>query len=339
MQFGIQSRLLWKMSSHRFSVSNLFPKCLTVFLYLWTSYVSLRRINQICYKLLVSVDVFLVVTGLYIYYKVIITGPGSPLDYDMLKVYDMGAVESGVELPPVFLSRRSITMKKDGRFRVCRTCYTWKPDRCHHCSRCDRCVLKMDHHCPWFPGCIGFKNQRFFIQFLMYATAYSIIIFSFVSIQLFYWFKTKQYEVDLIDFQLLSVWLLGIAVSISLSFFTGFSIYQVTKNQTTVEMHVYRRYKEELNILADTCGSINSNRDNAYDLGSASNNWKDTMGESWIEWLFPISTSRSKKNKNTLDHKGLYFELRGDINGRLLENMALQDRLLRRLTPRSSMDQ
>ena len=300
---------------------------------------SLTRINQIWYKFLVSVDVFLVAIGLYTYYKVIITGPGSPLDYDTIKVYDMQAVESGAELPPEFLSRRSITTKRDGRFRVCRTCHVWKPDRCHHCSRCDKCILKMDHHCPWFPGCIGFNNQRFFIQYLLYATTYSIVIFLFSSIQLLHWFNTKQYEVELIDFHLLSVWLLGVAVSVSLSFFTGFSIYQVTKNQTTVEMHIYRRYREELEILADTCGSINPNRDNAYDLGSTMNNWKDLMGERWIEWLFPIDTSRAKKNRNTLDHKGLYFELRGDINGRILDNMNLQDRLLRRLTPRSSIDQ
>lgn len=327
------------MSSYGFSVSNTFPKCLTVFLYLWTSYVILTRIDQIWYKFLVSVDMFLLLMGLYTYYKVVVTGPGSPLDYDNLKVYDMQAVETGAELPPEFLSRRSIMMKRDGRFRVCRTCFAWKPDRCHHCSRCDKCILKMDHHCPWFPICIGFKNQRFFIQFLIYVTTYSVVMLFFICIQFLHWFRSRRYEYELIDFQLLSVWLLGIAVSISLSVFTGFSLYQVTKNQTTVEMHIYRRYREELQILSDSCGQINSDRDNAYDLGSSMENWKDLMGNNFIEWLLPIETARSKKNRNTCNDKGLYFELRGDLNGRLLENMNLQDRLLRRLTPRSSMDQ
>jgi palmitoyltransferase len=31
----------------------------------------------------------------------------------------------------------------------CRKCWAPKPERAHHCSVCGRCVMKMDHHCPW----------------------------------------------------------------------------------------------------------------------------------------------------------------------------------------------
>lgn len=31
----------------------------------------------------------------------------------------------------------------------CNKCDAPKPERTHHCSFCGRCVLKMDHHCPW----------------------------------------------------------------------------------------------------------------------------------------------------------------------------------------------
>ncbi|KAG7225129.1 hypothetical protein INR49_014586 [Caranx melampygus] len=33
-----------------------------------------------------------------------------------------------------------------GAIRYCDRCQVIKPDRCHHCSACDMCVLKMDHH-------------------------------------------------------------------------------------------------------------------------------------------------------------------------------------------------
>ena len=33
--------------------------------------------------------------------------------------------------------------------RRCVKCNDAKAERAHHCSICDRCVLRMDHHCPW----------------------------------------------------------------------------------------------------------------------------------------------------------------------------------------------
>ena len=33
------------------------------------------------------------------------------------------------------------------RKRYCLLCHVFKPERCHHCSICNRCVLNMDHHC------------------------------------------------------------------------------------------------------------------------------------------------------------------------------------------------
>jgi len=42
--------------------------------------------------------------------------------------------------------------------RWCKKCEAWKPPRCHHCRKCGRCVLRMDHHC----GCIFFSLVIFF---------------------------------------------------------------------------------------------------------------------------------------------------------------------------------
>ncbi len=51
--------------------------------------------------------------------------------------------------------------------RVCRKCNVRKPDRAHHCSTCRRCILRMDHHCPWMNNCIGQFNQKQFLLFLL----------------------------------------------------------------------------------------------------------------------------------------------------------------------------
>ncbi|GFP88175.1 probable protein s-acyltransferase 12 [Phtheirospermum japonicum] len=51
----------------------------------------------------------------------------------------------------------------------CNKCQNGKPPRCHHCSVCQRCVLKMDHHCIWVVNCVGARNYKFFLLFVLYT--------------------------------------------------------------------------------------------------------------------------------------------------------------------------
>jgi len=53
---------------------------------------------------------------------------------------------------------------------ICKKCLIPKPARTHHCSICNRCILKFDHHCPWLNTCIGFYNQRYFLLYMVYTT-------------------------------------------------------------------------------------------------------------------------------------------------------------------------
>lgn len=49
-----------------------------------------------------------------------------------------------------FLDKEVFACENDGLPRYCGYCDCWKPDRSHHCSEVGRCVMKMDHFCPWY---------------------------------------------------------------------------------------------------------------------------------------------------------------------------------------------
>jgi hypothetical protein len=69
----------------------------------------------------------------------------------------------------------------NGQFHaMCSQCQTYKPERAHHCRICDRCVSRMDHHCPWMNNCIGIGNLKHFTLFLLYvwtASALALVLF------------------------------------------------------------------------------------------------------------------------------------------------------------------
>ena len=52
-------------------------------------------------------------------------------------------------------------------WRFCSSCEANAPPRSSHCWMCNACVLRRDHHCIFTGKCVGYANQRFFLNMIM----------------------------------------------------------------------------------------------------------------------------------------------------------------------------
>lgn len=55
--------------------------------------------------------------------------------------------------------------------KLCPECFIVKTPRSFHCSTCNECVERYDHHCVWLNNCIGVKNHGKFLVFIVVLSA------------------------------------------------------------------------------------------------------------------------------------------------------------------------
>eukprot|EP00455_Lapot_gusevi_P003266 TRINITY_DN1133_c0_g1_i6.p1 TRINITY_DN1133_c0_g1~~TRINITY_DN1133_c0_g1_i6.p1 ORF type:complete len:302 (-),score=40.29 TRINITY_DN1133_c0_g1_i6:124-1029(-) len=150
-----------------------------------------------------------------------------------------------------------------------------KAPRAHHCSICGKCVLKMDHHCPWVVNCVGFHNYKFFCLFCLYAELSCLIYVAVTIPKLTTGWATPGANF-LSGFSMMFCGVLTIAFAVSLLFFVGFHAKLVFSNQTTIE-------------FSDT--SVYRSREpprNPYDLGSRKN-FEQVFGTNPWLWFLPVA--------------------------------------------------
>lgn len=135
----------------------LFAEYVIVFIVLDPFMDGTRGIRGDYHAIAFSIIVFL---GMSSHFKAMTTNPGAvpsdarPVDHDE-------STEKGAN-------------SNNKKYRMCLKCDAFKPGRTHHCSVCGRCVVKMDHHCPWVNNCVGLGNHKFFLLFLLYVFTSSI---------------------------------------------------------------------------------------------------------------------------------------------------------------------
>ncbi|XP_044374457.1 probable protein S-acyltransferase 6 [Triticum aestivum] len=165
-----------------------------------------------------------------------------------------GAPSSGT-LPPtrdVYVNGMVVKVK------YCHTCMLYRPPRCSHCSVCNNCVERFDHHCPWVGQCIGKRNYRFFFMFISSTTFLCLYVFVFCWVNLI--LITRKYGCSLggaivespvsgflIFYTFITSWFVG--------GLTAFHTYLASTNQTTYENFRYRY----------------EGKSNPYDRGAARN--------------------------------------------------------------------
>lgn len=247
------------------------------------------------------------------YHTVVVTHPGSvPVSWHLTKedVERLASARSEDEWKRILASladKLNCQVKQrsvQGAIRYCEKCLAIKPDRSHHCSVCEDCTLKMDHHCPWVNNCVGFRNYKFFILFLGYGLAYCLTIAittarHFVNIWLLKDKIPPLFQVDIslpklnketgeveledddlgsAKYHVLFVFFVSILFSISISSLFCYHIWLLMHNRSTLEQFRAPMFD---NNVSDADG---------WSLGRLGN-VREVFGENLMLWPIPVDTT------------------------------------------------
>ena len=138
----------------------------------------------------------------------------------------------------------------NGQFIILTYCYScsfYRPPRTSHCSVCDNCVERFDHHCIWLGTCIGKRNYRYF--YCLIASLFISGIFQIICSVYYVAFESIKFRKKEDNSLLLIIGLSSVAFYniLFLVFFLGklflIHTYLVLKNIT-----FYEHVKKKLNI-------------------------------------------------------------------------------------------
>eukprot|EP00668_Euglena_longa_P012308 GGOE01014747.1.p1 GENE.GGOE01014747.1~~GGOE01014747.1.p1 ORF type:complete len:290 (+),score=77.22 GGOE01014747.1:59-928(+) len=159
----------------------------------------------------------------------------------------------------------------DRRQPKCQACMVYKPLRAHHCSKCQQCILQYDHHCPWINNCVGLRNKKHFLLFMLYANLNVVFICttSYREVITFHSEHSLQFMGihDSVNFAL--VWAFTVVVGFFLIVFCLVHCKLVIENRTTVEAYLI------------------SPATNPYDKGLVAN-VQHVCGANVLLWLLPL---------------------------------------------------
>ena len=79
------------------------------------------------------------------------------------------------------------------RYRNCDTCRLNRPAKSSHCGVCGHCVRGWDHHCIAIDNCVGRRNFRSFVMYLMVSSFWAFQLIFLATANALALYPTRWY--------------------------------------------------------------------------------------------------------------------------------------------------
>lgn len=154
--------LFWTLES-RWVWNNILPALVIVFSYCW--FITITMFTQVATQ-----DPGILPRNVHMPYDLRLEKLNNPPEYF-----------SAISLPTYRDSHHGVAVK------YCPTCHIWRPPRTSHCGVCNACVVNQDHHCIYINNCVGLRNYKYFLWFVLGATVSAIMLVVECFVHLFFY--------------------------------------------------------------------------------------------------------------------------------------------------------